>query len=427
MAGVRTEPSERTGKYQGWYFDAQGQRKYFRGTKSKAKTLQMANRLEDEHRQVRIGYRPAPLSAKKHQSRPFIEVAQEYLAWGEAQGGRGGRPWGGTHLRNRRSHLNWWTERLGIETLADLEGVLPRVEEELRKLQRKGRSGKTISHYAEAIGALCDWGVQRGYLVDDPLKALAPFDTTPQTRRRAMTPEDIKQLLAVCVPHRRLLLETAFMSGLRANELRNLSLKHLDMERCGVHLEAEWTKNRKSGFQPLARTLVQRLHDFATSGEPGRLYGKRYKRAGTKLTAPTKPLLYVPTHTARDLDIDLEAAGIPKQTPAGKLDFHACRLAYINFVLDSGATVKEAQELARHATPEMTMNVYGRVRQDRLAGVAEGLANVIEDEKCAIVCQQQVVGSDIKSATPLDSKGLRSTEEWWRRRESNPQSGCFAE
>ena len=137
--------------------------------------------------------------------------------------------------------------------------------------------------------------------------------------------------------------------------------------------------------------------------------------------APQKPLLYVPTHTARDLDIDLEAAEIPKHTPGGKLDFHACRLAYINLVLDSGATVKEAQELARHATPELTMNVYGRVRQDRLAGVAEDLASVIEDEKCAIVCQQQVVGSDVKSATPIENKELRLDKEWWRRRESNPR------
>jgi len=30
--------------------------------------------------------------------------------------------------RMRRSHLQWWQERLGRETLADLNGILPRVE-----------------------------------------------------------------------------------------------------------------------------------------------------------------------------------------------------------------------------------------------------------------------------------------------------------
>ena len=50
----------------------------------------------------------------------------------------------------------------------------------------------------------------------------------------------------------------------------------------------------------------------------------------------------------------------------GKIDFHACRTACVNLVLESGATVTEAQELARHSTPDLTMNVYGRTREDRL-------------------------------------------------------------
>ena len=60
-------------------------------------------------------------------------------------------------------------------------------------------------------------------------------------------------------PHRRLLLETAFMSGLRANELRNLKPNHIDLERGGLILEAEWTKNRKDGLQPLPDDLLRRL------------------------------------------------------------------------------------------------------------------------------------------------------------------------
>ena len=76
----------------------------------------------------------------------------------------------------------------------------------------------------------------------------------------------------------------------------------------------------------------------------------------------------------RELDKDLLIAGIPKSTPAGKLDFHACRVAYINLVLESGASIKEAQTLARHATPHLTMNVYGRVREERLAQAIEQMA-----------------------------------------------------
>ena len=85
-------------------------------------------------------------------------------------------------------------------------------------------------------------------------------------------------------------------------------------------------------------------------------------------------------HPARTLDADLEHAGIPKEAIGGKLDFHAVRLAYINLVIEAGATVKEAQTLARHATPQMTMGVYGRTREERLHQVVEHVATVLQGE-----------------------------------------------
>jgi integrase/recombinase XerD len=258
--------------------------------------------------------------------------------------------------------------------LADVEGILPRVEEALRALQAQGRAGKTLANYAEALTAFCDWCVQRGYLAFDPLRSLKTFDTTPRTQRRAMTAEEITSLLRTCAAHRRLLLETAFLSGLRANELRNLTTDHLDRDQFGLRLDAAWTKNRKPGFQPLSASLVERLAAFAHSGEPCRLYERFYGRKTVKELPPAQPLLYVPSHPARELDKDLLAAGIPKSTPAGKLDFHACRVAYINLVIESGVNIKEAQTLARHATPQLTMNVYGRVREERLAQAVEKMA-----------------------------------------------------
>jgi integrase len=170
------------------------------------------------------------------------------------------------------------------------------------------------------------------------------------------------------------------MSGLRANELRNLKPNHIDLERGGLILEAEWTKNRKDGLQPLPDDLLRRLQTFAESGEPAQLYAACYRRKDAQSDAPENSLLYVPTHPAREFDKDLKAAGIPKVTSAGKLDFHTCRLAYINLVLESGATVKEAQELARHSTPQLTMNIYGRVREERLAQAVDKVADALRQD-----------------------------------------------
>jgi hypothetical protein len=123
---------------------------------------------------------------------------------------------------------------------------------------------------------------------------------------------------------------------------------------------------------------------------------------------PENPLLYVPTHTARDLDKDLQEAGIQKYTPGGKLDFHGYRVAYINFVIESGVSVKEAQVLARHATPELTMNVYGRVREERLSEAVEKVAKtLLPDEERAIYVHRKAIGANENAAAPPNNKELR--------------------
>ena len=79
-----------------------------------------------------------------------------------------------------------------------------------------------------------------------------------------------------------------------------------------------------------------------------------------------EPLLDVPSHTARTLYIDLEAAGISKRTEEGKIDFHALRTTFTMLVLEAGANPKEAQELARHSTSNLTLNTYARTRNSQL-------------------------------------------------------------
>jgi hypothetical protein len=219
--------------------------------------------------------------------------------------------------------------------------------------------------------------------------------------------------------HRRLLYEAAFLTGLRASELRRLTLEHLDVEHSGLQLESEWTKNRKSCFQPLPKDLANKLYEFARSEEPSRLYAKFHKRKQHTATMPKQPLFYVPSHTARSVDQDLLSAGIPKHGPGGKIDFHAIRKAYINLVIESGVTVKEAQTLARHASPELTMNVYGHAREDRLADAVERVAEVVLPVRRVPVEYQQAVGAETENATSDKTEGCVSYK-WWRRRKSNP-------
>ena len=407
--GVKRKPTN-GGLYQAYFTDYTGKRKYFTArTRSEAK--HEAARLEAEHRLIRQGIRPAPSSADRHQCRPFRNAVEEYLAWGRSQGGLKGRPWNQKHAHNKTSQLTWWQNRLGFEVLGDLTGVLGRVEKELRSLQSEGRTGKTVSNYANTLRAFCEWCIRRGYLESDPLDGLAPFDTTPRTLRRAMTLDEITRLLEVSPPERRLLYETALFSGLRANELRNLTVDHLDAVRGGLRLDAEWTKNRKEAFQPLPSTLIKKLQTFGASDEPERLYDENLGRGASKREAPIAPLLYVPSQPARVMSRDLKAAGIPEEIVGSKLDFHALRTAFVNLVFEFGqVSPKEAQDLARHSTPELTFNVYGRSRKANLANAIERVAQAVLPPKRVPEEYRLAVGSEQKNATPLKTKELRLYE-----------------
>jgi len=344
-----------------WRFefrDCEGRKRKGTGYKSKAETQKLADRLQAEQDDIRKGYRPPPKPSD--QPRAFEDVRDEYLAWGNDQGGRGGRPWSERHARMKATHLAWWKEQLNLRMLSDLVGALGRVEKALRRLRDKGRAGKTLANYAESLASFCDWAVAREYLAEDPLRRLGAFDTTPGSIRRAITGEELKRLLAVVPPDRRLLYEVATCTGLRANELRSLTVDDLDVDNGGLRLDAAWTKNRKPGFQPLPTALVERL------------------RERTQDASSDSALLDVPAHTARTLNRDLKKAGIPKTIPGeGKLDFHAFRVAYTTLVIEAGATVKEAQSLARHAGPQLTMQVYARTRADRLAAVAQRVGDAV--------------------------------------------------
>ena len=115
---------------------------------------------------------------------------------------------------------------------------------------------------------------------------------------------------------------------------------------------------------------MARLKGYAAIGEAKRLTEKHYRRH-TAGEGPSNPLLFVPRDTARAPATGLAVAGIAKDSPGqGVLDFHCLRTTYVSLVIESGASVKEAMTLARHSTPNLTLNVYARARQERLEQVA---------------------------------------------------------
>jgi integrase len=201
-----------------------------------------------------------------------------------------------------------------------------------------------------------------------------------------MTPEELGALLQAAPEHRRLAYEVALMTGLRFAELRALQISDLNLEIPALLLRPEWTKNRRPGMQPIPRALADRLKELADSAVVPDLYTKYYKRKNARAThIPTHPLLYIPSHAARDMDKDLMKAGVRKFIVGqGKVDFHSCRVNYISAVVESGATIKEAMSLARHSDPRLTLGTYARASHSRLTGLVEKIADGVPAQPATI-------------------------------------------
>ena len=114
----------------------------------------------------------------------------------------------------------------------------------------------------------------------------------------------------------------------------------------------------------------------------------------------------MPTHPARELDRDLKAAGIPKKTADGKIDFHAARVAYINLLVRSGTNPKDIQALARHSTLELTMMTYARSNNAEQREAVDKLGEQFGGRVYAYGMHASKTDTPQKHESPCENKGL---------------------
>ncbi|MGN6367490.1 MAG: tyrosine-type recombinase/integrase [Phycisphaerae bacterium] len=252
----------------------------------------------------------------------------------------------------------------------------------------RGLSLQSCNHVLRAIKAFSRWLVTDRRTSEDPLAGLSLGkgfnpEADPRHQRRALSDDEIRWLLkttsasTAVLPFkshglagvdRAMLYQLALGTGFRRDELASLTRASIDLEASPptVTIAAAYSKRRRQDVQPIREDLATALEDW--------LKGK----------STEGPLWAMPSKTADMLRADLaaaraawlaEAKGNPKQleereksdflraVDAGGrvIDFHALRHTFITRLVQSGATVKVAQELARHSTPVLTLHRFSDV------------------------------------------------------------------
>jgi integrase len=229
----------------------------------------------------------------------------------------------------------------------------------------RGTGQQTANYYLREIKAFVRWLQADRRMEDNPLAHLKGGDAN-QDRRRNRRPLDAEELQSIISSawqspqsfrgltgnDRAMLYCVACATGFRAEELSCLRTAAFDLDGDPptVTLRADQAKNGKTAVQPLPPDLADSLRGYLA----GRPVDERVWPGTWFLKA------------ADMLRIDLDAAGIPyiAEGPDGPryADFHALRHSFIAMLDKSGATLKEAMQLARHSDPKLTMAIYGRAQ-----------------------------------------------------------------
>ena len=244
--------------------------------------------------------------------------------------------------------------------LRDVEAA--KVQGYIAEAIRAGLSTKSGNHYLAAIKGFFNWMRDDRRMAENPLAHLKAQNAKKDIRRqrRALMLHEIDALLSTTLTgsrhhnmtgrERYMLYALALSTGFRAGELSSLLWRSLDLDESEpfITVLAEYAKNGKEATLPLRKEIAG-------------LFRRWYVEEGFSLADKVFPG-FNKDKAAAMLRKDLAAAGIAYQDNAGRYaDFHSLRHTFISNVGKSGATVKEAQMLARHSTVALTLDVYTHI------------------------------------------------------------------
>lgn len=415
MASVFKRSKKKNTPYSIQYFDHEGKRRTVKGFTDKGLTEQLAAKLEGEARMRLTGLvDPEQERYWAHKSAPLkghLEAFEKSLRDNTSK-----------HLTLTMTRVNRIVAGCDFQKLADVDREV--VQSFLQGLQDKENLGhRTYNHYLQAMDSFLNWCVETKRLLTNPLAGLDRLNTEVDIRhkRRALTEEEFGKLVLSARQskesiqcyngeQRSRIYVLSYMTGLRRNELASLMPRSFDLDADPptVTVEAKYSKHRRKDVLPLHPELVAFLREWVDRLKP---------------TDPLFPKL-ANRRTWLMVKKDLERVGIPYENQDGIADFHAAgRHTHITELLRNGATLPEAQKLARHTDVKMTMRYAHIGIKDQADAVAKLPANALhwrcslggadshslssdgtteEAKKCENPCNDRGFGGDCHPMASVD-------------------------
>jgi integrase len=350
-------------KYVVFYTDHTGQRKKKTLTSDKRLSERIANNLLEKNTRRKEGLLDEREEKyAEHEARPLSEHLVDYARVLTANGASF------KHVQRVEYNVRHILKATRSKRISDLS--LSAVEEAIGDIRRKRCAG-TANLYTRCVKSFSKWLWRDKRARDHILAALAQKDVKGDRRRirRRLTDAEVTALINAAengppaqkgfAGHdRAMLYRLAHGTGFRAKELRTLTPERfrLDDDPPTVTVLVGYAKNGREAEQPIATTLADLLRVWLAD-----------KPAGEPVFA------LMPNRQCSMLRADLERAGVPYITSEGYADFHASRGTYVSNVMDTGASIKTLQALARHSDPRLTIEVYSKLKRHDAKEAVESL------------------------------------------------------
>ena len=258
---------------------------------------------------------------------------------------------------------------------------------------------QTVHHHLRAIKQFSRWLRADGRLRDDPLAHLSGFNPATDRRheRRPLDADELRCLIRVTETattwrglsgsDRAMLYRVATGTGFRASELRSLTPRsfRLQDDTPGVVLRAGSSKRRTEDYQPIRSDLADTLGPWMEHRKadqpiwPGRWNEKAARMLRRDLRLARARWIKASSNSVERRERN-ESGFLAVEDDAGRVvDFHALRVSFITALARGGASVRAAQELARHSDPKLTMNVYTSLGIHDLSNALDALPDTSDD------------------------------------------------
>ena len=146
-------------------------------------------------------------------------------------------------------------EKRTVIDFIDYMRVQNKVVKKTREIKRR-YSGKTINNYTDYLRALFNDLKEREVILNNPFSGIKKETVIPSKKNIAYQDSQISLIKSYLIKHELQLWQYAqfiFYSYVRPEELRQLQIQHIHVDKMKLEIPARISKTKKQGFRRLLK------------------------------------------------------------------------------------------------------------------------------------------------------------------------------